>query len=78
MAPAPRSDEAKHKERTKKILDGFPVHSFRTLLANLGAMVKNRLILTGGPETPSFDQVTVPTKFQALVFKLLGFPSNPL
>ena len=78
VAPAPRSDGAKRKEGTKKTTDGLPVHSFRTLLAHLGTMVKNRLILKGTPEAPGFDQVTLPTQLQARAFELLQLPINPL
>jgi hypothetical protein len=78
VAPAPRSNGAKHKEGAKKTIEGLPVHSFRTLLAHLGAMVKNRLILKGAPESPGFDQVTLPTQLQARAFELLQLPINPL
>ncbi len=54
------------------------MHSFRTLLAHLGTMVKNRLILKGAPEAPGFDQVTLPTQLQARAFELLQLPINPL
>ena len=70
MAPAPRSAEAKREECTNKTIEGFPVHCFRTLLADLGAIVKNRVIPTGLPEVPGFGQVTVPTQFQARDFRL--------
>ena len=52
VAPAPRSETVLEKYRTQRTADGFPVHSFRTLLADLGTMVKNRVILTGVPEAP--------------------------
>ena len=78
VGPAPRSNGAKRKEGTKKTTDGLPVHSFRTLLAHLGTMVKNRLILKGVPEAPGFDQVTLPTQLQARAFELLQLPINPL
>ena len=77
VGPAPRSNEAKRKEGTKKTTDGLPVHSFRTLLAHLGTMVKNRLILKGA-QAPGFDQVTLPTQLQARAFELLPLPINPL
>ncbi len=78
VASAPRSDGAKRKEGGKKTIDGFPVHSFRTLLADLGTIVKNRVIIKGVPEAPGFDQVTVPTQLQARAFELLNLPTNPL
>ena len=61
VAPAPLSDTVLRKYRTHRTADGFPVHSFPTLLADLGTIVKNRVILKGVAEAPGFDQVTVPT-----------------
>ena len=55
VAPAPSLSEVLEKYRTQRTADGFPVHSFPTLLADLGTMVKNRVILTGVPEAPGFD-----------------------
>ena len=78
VAPAPRSETVLEKYRTQRTADGFPVHSFPTLLADLGTMVKNRVILTGVPEAPGFDQVTVPTQLQARALELLQLPINPL
>lgn len=78
VAPAPRSHEAKRKDRTKKTSDGLPVHSFSTLLDDLGTIVKNHVILTGVPEAPGFDQMTLPTQLQARAFELLQLPINPL
>ena len=40
---APRSDAARAKDKTKQTEEGFPVHSFRTLLADLGTLAKNRV-----------------------------------
>ena len=50
VAPATRSQRALRKDRTQRTLDGFPVHSFRTLLATLGTLVKNRVIPHGGDQ----------------------------
>ena len=47
VGPAPRSDVAKRKERTKLTPDGLPVQSFRTLLAQLSTLVKNRVAPPG-------------------------------
>ncbi len=43
VAPAKPSASAEHKARTKCTLDGQPVHSFQTLLADLATIVKNRI-----------------------------------
>ncbi len=78
VAPAPRSETVLRKYRTQRTAEGFPVHSFPTLLADLGTIVKNRVILKGVAEAPGFDQVTVPTQLQARAFELLQLPINPL
>jgi hypothetical protein len=70
VAPAPRSLEAKRKEQAKRTADGLPVQSFRTLLANLSTLVKNR-VLPQGSHAP-FDLLTQPTKLQQRAFDLLG------
>ena len=70
VAPAPRSAAAKRKERTKRTADGGAVHSFQTLLAHLGTLVKNR-VTPGGTHTP-FDMLTQPTQLQTRAFSLLG------
>jgi len=41
VAPAPRSTNAQRKARSKTTTDGAPVHSFRTLLDELGTLVRS-------------------------------------
>ena len=72
VAPAPRSAEAKRKEQTKLTAEGFPVHSFRTLLAQLGTLVKNRVIPRGADSQAAFHLTTQPTPLQTRAFDLLG------
>ena len=72
VAPAPRSDAAKRKEQTKLTAESFPVHSFRTLLAQLGTLVKNRVVPHGASPQAAFDLTTQPSPFQARAFDLLG------
>jgi hypothetical protein len=72
VAPAPRSAEAKRKEQTKLTANGFPVHSFRTLLAELGTLVKNRVLPHGAESQATFDLTTQPTPLQTRAFDLLG------
>ena len=61
MVDAPRSETALQKHRTQRTTDGFPVHSFRTFLASLGTLVKNRVIPRGGDQRAAFDLLTEPT-----------------
>jgi hypothetical protein len=70
VAPAERSAAAKQKDRTKQTADGLPVHSLRTLLADLGTLTKNLIRLRGTPG--EFHQLTEATELQRRVFELLG------
>ncbi|MFI5270260.1 MAG: IS1634 family transposase, partial [Chloroflexota bacterium] len=72
VAPAPRAPEATRKEQTKLTTDGLPVHSFRTLLADLATIVKNRVQPHGGSPQAAFDMTTQPSALQARAFTLLG------
>ncbi len=70
IQPAQRSPRARHKAMTKRTEDGWPVHSFHTLLANLATVVRN----TCQPriaEAPTFEKITVPTPVQQRAFDLL-------
>lgn len=72
VAPAPRSEPARRKDRTGHTADGFPVHSFRTLLATLGTLVKNRVVPRGANPGTVLDLLTQPTPLQQRAFHLLG------
>jgi len=77
VAPALRSETAKRKEQTKRTADGHPAHSFRTLMANLASLVKNRVILGGAEPKAAFTMITQPTPLQARAFALLDLsPSS--
>jgi hypothetical protein len=72
VAPSLRSAGAISKDRKHRTVDGFPVHSFRTLLATLGTVVKNRVIPQGASSEAAFDLLTEPTPQQQRIFDLLG------
>jgi hypothetical protein len=71
VAPAQRSDAAREKETTKRTADGYPVHSFQTLLEDLATLAKNRVHLAGS-EGAEFYQLTDATALQQHAFDLLG------
>jgi transposase len=71
VAPAQPSPKASRKARTKRTDDGYPVHSFRTLLADLATIVKNR-IQPKLPGVEAFDQITRPSPVQQRALDLLG------
>jgi hypothetical protein len=73
VAPAERSPKAKRKDQTKRTDDGYPVHSFRTLIDDLGTLCKNRVRLEG-LNSCEFYQVTETTPVQRRIFELLDLP----
>jgi len=72
VKPAQPSISVKRKKAVKHTTDGFPVHSFRTLIEELGTLCRNKCRVKNDPDSPAFNQDTTPTVFQQHVFKLLG------
>ena len=71
VTPAKVSKSAQAKARSKRNAQGLPVHSFRTLLADLATIAKNQVV----PRLPGaqpFTAVTRPTALQAEALRLLG------
>ena len=71
VAPAARSPRALAKAATKQTPGDLPVHSFATLLADLGTICLNP-IPPADPALPGFRLVTTPTALQRQAFELLG------
>jgi hypothetical protein len=71
VAPAARSPRALAKAATKQTPGDLPVHSFATLLADLGTICLNTIAPTD-PALPGFRLVTTPTALQRQAFELLG------
>jgi transposase len=71
VAPAQRSKAAVRKQTTGVTPDGLPVHSFRTLLADLATLARNTVITAINPNYP-LTVVTRPTPVQQKAFDLLG------
>lgn len=72
IVKANKSDSAKAKARKKRTLDDLPVHSFQTLLADLGTIAKNQIQSTVKGANFIFDKITEPTKVQQRALDLLG------
>jgi len=65
VAPATRSDAALAKIATKTLTDGMPAHSFRTLLNELGTLVRNTCRRRHpNAEEPKFELDTLPNATQ--------------
>jgi len=71
VAPAERSDAALAKAQTQRLPDGTPVHSFGTLLSELGTLTRNRVVPAGAPDEAAFEIVAIPTPLQARALALL-------
>lgn len=72
VAPARRSEAALAKASRHTLADGSPVHSFRTLLAELATMTRNLVVLPGAPDASAFEVTATPTPLQVRAFALLG------
>jgi len=72
VAQAEPSDSARRKKVERSTPDGFAVHSFDTLLEELGTLCRNRCRIQADPSATTFTQDTQPTELQTRVFELLG------
>jgi hypothetical protein len=71
VAKALRSPAAVTKQTTGRTEDGLPVHSFRTLLADLATLTRNTLVTAIAPEQP-FTLIARPTPVHQRARDLLG------
>jgi hypothetical protein len=74
VAKAPRSAKARAKEAHHRTPDGWPVHSFQSLLADLGTLCLNTVVTAPNPDY-EITVATRPTPIQAKAFELLGVPA---
>jgi len=78
VAPARRSPAAQRKASRKKADGGYPLHSFRGLVQNLGTIVRNTMRTTSpSGHVAEFPLVTEPTPLQQEVLRLLGVRLAP-
>jgi hypothetical protein len=69
VAPAQRSAAAEKKASSKRLEDGTPAHSFRTLLEELSTIVRNTCRV---PHTaPIFPMLTIPNDLQLRARELI-------
>jgi DDE family transposase len=71
VAQAQRSPTAVTKQTTGLTPDGLPVHSFRSLLADLATLARNTVTTAIAPNYP-ITVLTRPTSIQQKAFALLG------
>ncbi len=75
VAPAKPSQSAKKKKESKRTQEGFPVHSFHSLMRNLATRCKNTCRLGEGDAAARFTKLTEFTPLQNQAFLLLGIKS---
>ena len=75
VAKAERSPSALAKRATGRTADGAPVHSFRSLLTDLGTLARNTIVTAIAPKQP-LTVLTRPTPIQQKAFDLLGIHLN--
>jgi len=72
IAPAQPSAAARQKKAVRLTAEGWPIHSFDTLLAALGTRCRHRCRVMSDPSSPTFSQLTEPTPLQRQALHLLG------
>jgi len=75
VLPAKPSPAAETKKRSHQTAEGFPVHSFRTLLAELASRARVTYEIKSADVTLTCKQVPQPTPLQARAYELIrAFP----
>jgi transposase len=72
VTPAKTSPSAKAKKITKRTVDQLPVHSFETMMQELGTRCRNRCRFNFIEESPAFYTYTELNPVQKKAFQLLG------
>ena len=70
VAPAEPSTAAKHKKATRITANGMPIHSFKTLITEMGTRCRHRCRVKSDPACPPIFQDTDPTPLQARALEL--------
>lgn len=71
VAPATGSSSARREVTTKRTAEHLPVHSFKTLLADLATIAFPPIQLTDA-SVVSYAMITAPTPVQRRAFELHG------
>jgi len=72
VAKAQPSESVKQKKTTRMTPDGWPVHSFQSLMKTLGTRCRNTCRAHSGKAHATFYELTEPTPFQAHALRLLS------
>ena len=72
VSPASCSESAQQKKLHRQTAEGFPVHSFATLLTELASRARVTYSLESDGSSPTFQQIPEPTPLQAKAYELLN------
>jgi transposase len=73
VVPPVRSEEGERKTQDQTSADDFPLHSVRTLLAEMATLARLTLHIKGS-DLPPWDKDTRPSDHQAAIFRAAGNP----
>jgi hypothetical protein len=73
VAPPERSAAARAKDARHLTPEGLPVHDFGSLLAELGTLTRNR-VMVGATDAPTVEILSEPTPLQARALELARIP----
>jgi transposase len=71
VAPAEPSAAARRKKTERETEDGYPIHSFATLIAELATRCRHLCRMRSDPHSPAFFQDTLPTPLQIRALELI-------
>ena len=71
VAPAKPSASARRKKTERRTEDGLPIHSFTTLMAELGTRCRHLCRLKSDLDSPAFFQDTLPTALRIRALELI-------
>ena len=71
VAPAKPSASARKKKTERETEEGLPIHSFATLMAQLGTRCRHLCRMNSDPDSPAFVMDTLPTPLQTRALKLI-------
>jgi transposase len=75
VAPAKPSSSARKKKSARETEEGLPIHSFVTLMAELGTRCRHLCRMNSDPDSPAFFMDTLPTPLQTRALELIqSFP----
>jgi transposase len=75
VAPAKPSTSARKKKSARETEEGLPIHSFATLMADLGTRCRHLCRMSSDPHSPAFFMDTLPTPLQTRALELIqSFP----